>query len=101
VQLAENGALSHIAYPAPGTIIALDPDIPPARQRIALQLSGEAGAGWSWRIDGQRVGQATRGAHWSPRPGRHRLALVDAQGGEIEALGFEVRALRGRVSAAR
>ena len=97
VELAENGALAHIAYPGPGTIIALDPDIPPARQRIALQLSGAAGAGWQWRIDGQSVGQATRDAHWSPRPGRHRLALVDAQGGEIEALSFEVRALRGKI----
>lgn len=101
VRLAENGALARIAYPGPGTIIALDPDIPPARQRVALQLSGAAGAGWQWRIDGQRVGAAKRGAHWLPRPGRHRLALVDGQGGEIEALDFEVRALRGRVSAAR
>ena len=101
VRLAEDGALAHIAYPGAGTIIALDPDIPPARQRVALQLSGAAGAGWQWRIDGQRVGKATRGAHWLPRPGRHRLALIDGQGGEIEALDFEVRALRGRVSAAR
>jgi len=96
VQLAEATALSHIAYPGQGTIIALDPDIPPARQRIALQLSGAAGPGWHWRIDGQRVGAAARGAHWLPRPGRHRLALADGQGREIEALSFEVRALRGK-----
>ncbi|MBS1230343.1 MAG: penicillin-binding protein [Proteobacteria bacterium] len=96
VQLAEATALSHIAYPGQGTIIALDPDIPPARQRIALQLSGAAGAGWQWRIDGQRVGAAARSAHWLPRPGHHRLALADAQGREIEAVSFEVRALRGK-----
>ena len=98
VRFAESGALSHIAYPGQGTIIALDPDIPPARQRIALQLSGAAGAGWQWQIDGQRVGDATRGAHWSPRPGRHRLTLVDAQGGELETVSFEVRALRGKMA---
>ena len=96
VHLAEATALSHIAYPGQGTIIALDPDIPPSRQRIALQLSGAAAPGWQWRIDGQSAGRASRGAQWSPRPGRHRLALVDGQGHELEAVSFEVRALRGK-----
>ena len=39
-------ALARIFYPAPGSIIALDPDIPPERQRIPLKLSGPAQAGW-------------------------------------------------------
>ena len=72
--------------------------VPPnSTRRNGGWAKGAAGAGWQWRINGQPVGKATRGAHWSPRPGRHRLALVDAQGGEIEALSFEVRALRGKI----
>jgi penicillin-binding protein 1C len=98
VRLAEGSALAHIAYPGQGTVIALDPDIPPARQRIALQLSGRADPGWQWRVDGQAAGGAARAAFWLPRPGRHRLALADAQGREIEAVAFEVRALRGKVA---
>jgi penicillin-binding protein 1C len=96
VRLAESSALAHIAYPGQGTIIALDPDIPPERQRIALQLSGTAGEGWLWFLDGQRLGRAESEVLWRPSPGRHRLALVDASGHELESLSFEVRALKGR-----
>ena len=96
VHLAENKALAHIAYPGQGTIIALDPDIPPERQRVALQLSGQAAVGWQWRIDGKPQGPAVREVFWRPMPGRHRLTLLDAAGVELEAVEFEVRALRGR-----
>ncbi len=96
VQLAETKALGHISYPGQGTIIALDPDIPPARQRIALQLSGQPDPGWQWRIDGQPVGSAAGELLWRPSPGRHRLALADASGGELESVSFEVRALKGK-----
>ena len=33
--------------------MALDPDIPPGRQRIALRLSGPAEPGWRWRATNQ------------------------------------------------
>ena len=101
VQLAEAQALARIAYPGQGTVVALDPDIPPARQRIALQLSGPPGAGWQWRLDGAPLGGAAREVLWRPRPGSHRLALHGADGREIEAVSFEVRALRGRGAAGR
>jgi len=94
VRAATVSALAHIAYPADGTVIALDPDIPPARQRIALQLTTPAGSGWQWRLDKQTIGRADRPQTWLPRPGRHRLVLADAQGRELESAGFEVRALR-------
>lgn len=96
VRLAESGALAHIAYPGQGTIIALDPDIPPENQRVALMLSGPPGAGWQWRVDGQAVGTASREVLWRPVPGRHRLSLSDAGGRELEHVSFEVRALKGR-----
>ena len=73
-----------------GTIVALDPDIPAAQQRIALRASG-VGAGGSWRIDGRPAGDAVGVTLWMPGPGRHRLALLDAEGREIDTVRFEVR----------
>ena len=95
VRLADARALAHIAYPGQGTIIALDPDIPPQNQRIALQLSGAPGPGWQWRIDGRTLGRTADEVLWRPSPGRHRLALIDADGRELESVSFEVRALKG------
>jgi len=93
---AEAVALARISYPTDGTVIALDPDIPPGRQRLPLGLSARAEAGWQWRIDGKAAGRADRPGRWLPEPGRHRLSLVDAKGVELDAVNFEVRALRGR-----
>ena len=73
-----------IASPKPGALYALDPDIPPAVQRIVFE--GEPG---QWWLDGRRIGQGARIA-WAPRPGRHRLELR-LPGGRVEALRFEVR----------
>ena len=103
VHLADASALAHIAYPGQGTIIALDPDIPPERQRIALQLSGPADPGWQWRINGALLGRANQPVRWLPAPGKHRLTLSDGGGRELEAVSFEVRAMshkrKGKASA--
>jgi len=90
VRVAATPARARIAYPGDGTIVALDPDIPAGRQRIALRASG-AGSGGSWRIDGRLAGSADGVALWQPAPGRHRLALLDAEGRELDAVRFEVR----------
>jgi len=95
VRAAQTRALARISYPAAGTVIALDPDIPPGRQRLPLQLSARGEAGWTWRIDGKPAGRADRASRWLPQPGKHRLALVDAENLELDAVAFEVRALRG------
>ena len=98
VRLAEPKALAHIAYPGQGSIIALDPDIPPERQRVALQLSGQPDAGWQWRIDSEALGSAANEVLWRPRPGRHRLTLLDRNNRALESVGFEVRALKGKAA---
>lgn len=90
VRVAAAPPRARIAYPGDGTIVALDPDIPAARQRIALRASG-AGAGSVWRIDGHPVGGADEVTLLMPVSGRHRLALVDAGGRELDAVRFEVR----------
>ncbi len=96
IRQAGANALARIAYPTDGTILALDPDIPPNRQRIELKLSAAAGKGWQWQLDGRPLARADSTLRWLPQPGRHRLRLVDAQGGVVDEAGFEVRSLRGK-----
>ena len=74
-----------IASPRDGSIFAIDPDIPPAAQRITFE--GERG---TWRLDGHRIGAGER-LRWAPWPGRHRLDLVDASGQTLQSVAFEVR----------
>ncbi|MBS4020627.1 MAG: penicillin-binding protein 1C [Dechloromonas sp.] len=95
IRAAAGQALTRIVYPADGTVIALDPDIPPARQRIPLRLSGPMPKGGQWRINDQPL-PAGSGDRWLPQPGRHRLSLHDARGAQIDSSRFEIRALRGK-----
>jgi penicillin-binding protein 1C len=48
-------------------------------------------------LGGEVLGPAERPWSWAPRPGVHRLQLVDAGGRVIDEVGFEVR---GRLSGA-
>ncbi len=85
----QNGLQARIQSPTPGTVIALDPDIPPARQRLWFEASGE-GSGLRWRIDGRELGRGARWG-WLPWPGRHLVELTDARGQVLDSLRFEVR----------
>ena len=79
---------ARILAPAPGTILALDPDIPPAHQRVWFEAAG--GGRLAWRIDGKPAGRGARWA-WLPWPGRHRVELLGAGGEVLDALQLEVR----------
>ncbi len=96
IRAAGGEALARIAYPADSSILALDPDIPPGRQRLPLRLSSPAAAGWRWQLDGKPLARADAPAHWLPQPGRHTLQLLDRQGGLADSVNFEVRAMKGR-----
>jgi penicillin-binding protein 1C len=74
-----------ITSPSDGTIYALDPDMPPAVQRITFE--GQRG---TWLLDGRRLGQGS-GLQWAPWPGRHELRLLAADGRELQRVRFEVR----------
>ncbi len=84
---AANTAVGRILQPAAGSIIAIDPDIPPQRQRLQL-LSDQAQG--QWRISGKPVGQGSK-AQWMPWPGRHVIELVDARGNVLDEVRIEVR----------
>lgn len=83
-------AIAHIASPANATVIALDPDIPPAVQRVAITAKG-ASDGLRFRLDGALLGTAAGTLLWRPVPGTHRLALEDARGRTVDEVQFIVR----------
>jgi penicillin-binding protein 1C len=99
-----------IRYPTPGMLIALDPDIPPARQRVRFAAQGITKG--SWLLDGKPVSDLIPGKgqrlqnklhnggaggatglalDWSPWPGKHGLALLDGRGIVVDTIQFEVR----------
>ncbi|HEY8514895.1 MAG TPA: penicillin-binding protein 1C [Candidatus Binatia bacterium] len=95
-----------IVSPQPGTVIALDPDIPEHLQRLAFEADGvraRAGAaegadgaaehalGPRWRLDGRELPWRAASLLWQPIPGRHRLELLDPDGRTLDAVEFEVR----------
>ncbi len=93
-----------IHYPTAGMLVALDPDIPPAHQRIRFAARGiKAG---TWQLDGKPLPRQRRkgvvaadmDVDWMPWPGKHTLALLDASGALVDQVRFEVR---GAVAARR
>jgi penicillin-binding protein 1C len=81
-----------IVYPADGSIIATDPDIPQELERILFRAQG--GGGLRWRVDGAEAGEAGAPAAWRLVQGDHRLELVDSNGKSIATSRFQVRGNR-------
>lgn len=78
---------ARINSPVDGTLLAIDPDIPPRNQRVLLRTSIANGR---WHIDGKYIGQGAALA-WMPWPGKHQITL-HAPGGQIlDQIGIEVR----------
>jgi penicillin-binding protein 1C len=92
------GGPAQIGNPVDGTIFALDPDIPPARQRVWFELAAGSTARVTWRLDGKPLGTAARLA-WLPWPGRHVLEVVDERGRTTDSVRFEVRGAMAKVGA--
>jgi penicillin-binding protein 1C len=90
---AVRNGTARIASPTDGTIFALDPDIPAARQRIWFESAQSAPEGSVWRLDGKLAGPSAQMKRmtWLPWPGHHTLELVDRQGVVVDSVKFEVR----------
>ncbi len=76
--------------PANGSVIALDPDIPPARQRVGVRAAG-SGVGARIEVDGRRLASGQSGALWRPLPGTHRFVLRAAEGTILDTAVVTVR----------
>ncbi|WP_310341343.1 penicillin-binding protein 1C [Rhodoferax saidenbachensis] len=85
----KNGAAptARITAPTTGTIIALDPDIPPNRQRLTLQAEG---SNLRWLMDGKPLAKGNS-AQWALWPGRHVVQIADAKGQVLDEVRLEVR----------
>jgi penicillin-binding protein 1C len=82
-----------IIAPVGGTILALDPDIPAGRQRVAFE-SRDVVPGQRWLLDGAVLGEAADLVLWPPEPGRHRLSVVARDGRILDTVTFAVRGAR-------
>jgi len=85
-----DGAFLRISYPNPGTVIAVDPDIPASRQRVAFRSSSSP-LGLHWTLDGEAV----ENGRWEPVTGHHYLVLWSADQKQLDQVDFEVRGVAG------
>ena len=87
-----------IASPDDRSVVALDPDIPPAVQKLRFEAIAPVPRGAAWRLDGKRLG-AARPLPWAPWPGHHVLELVDIKGTALDTVTFDVRGAQARAPA--
>jgi penicillin-binding protein 1C len=80
-------ASARITAPANGSIIALDPDIPPKSQRLTFTSNGK---GARWLMDGREFAKGPS-AQWLPWPGRHVVQVVSNSGEKLDEIRLEVR----------
>ena len=78
---------ARISTPISGTIIALDPDIPPDKQRVNFVAQGRDA---HWLMDGKPFARGAR-FQWRPWPGRHLVQLTDTSGAVQDEVRIEVR----------
>ena len=83
----EDEIAPRITAPTSGSIIALDPDIPPTRQRVSFSAQGR---NLRWVMDGKVFARGEQ-AQWLPWPGRHVVQLLDAGGKVVDEIRLEVR----------
>lgn len=67
-----------ILSPADGLQIAIDPGTPAASQKVRLKASAQT-AVW-WFVDNQLLAEPTQELWWPPKPGRHEIRAVTANG---------------------
>ncbi|HEV3113516.1 MAG TPA: penicillin-binding protein 1C [Candidatus Binataceae bacterium] len=85
-----NDRSPRILSPAAETIIALDPDIPHALQRVRFEAEPSA-ADARWMLDSLDLGPSAELVLWPPTPGPHVLALKDRSGHALDQVSFKVR----------
>ncbi|MBC7917894.1 MAG: penicillin-binding protein 1C, partial [Rhodoferax sp.] len=79
--------IARITAPTNGTIIALDPDIPPNRQRLLFEATG---VNLRWVMDGKVFAKGAS-AQWLPWPGRHVVRITSERGEVLDEIRLEVR----------
>ena len=81
---------ARIVSPPNGMVIAIDPDIPPAYQKLPISAEGGTQA-MRLTLDGEEIARADAVALWTPRAGAHALELQDEHGNRVDRVVFTVR----------
>jgi penicillin-binding protein 1C len=80
-----------IIYPANGSIIALDPDIPEENQNIAFHFQPPGGA-FRWILNRQVISAAMASSlNWKPERGNHVLSITDRELRILDSIQFVVK----------
>ncbi len=81
-----------ILYPAQGTIIALDPDIPEDQQRIFFEAAAKSDT-LIWVLNERILGPTSEMTSWKPESGVFKISLIDKMNENkiIDAVNFTVR----------
>ena len=85
----DDGSLQ-ILSPAAGTIVALDPDIPPAAQRVIFEASPGA-RNSRWILDGRALAPIRGRLLWTPSFGEHTLSIARDPAHPFRTIEFSVR----------
>jgi penicillin-binding protein 1C len=79
-----------IIYPPTGTVIALDPDVPPELQKVFF-ISQTDESVFQWVLNGQPLSAGGKVIPWTPKTGKYLLAIAEKGGKILDYIDFEVR----------
>ena len=79
-----------ILYPPSGTVMAVDPDIPPELQKVFF-VSQAHEDDFRWVLNGAALERTGRTIPWIPRAGKYHLAIADKDEKVLDYVYFEVR----------
>ncbi len=85
-----SSAGARIVAPTDGSIIALDPDIPAANQRVQLK-SGDVTQVPCWVVNDEHMGCSDAPLAWRPSAGNALIKLMDSDGKELDRVTIIVR----------
>ena len=90
VTIAASLPIARISSPANGLVIAVDPDIPPAYQKLPISAEG-ASREMRLKLNGQELARADGVTLWTPKVGAYTLELGDERGKVLDRVVFTVR----------
>lgn len=82
--------MARIASPANGMVIAVDPDIPPAYQKLPISVEG-ATRKMRVKLNDKELALTDGVTLWTPRAGAYALELGDESGKVLDQVVFTVR----------
>lgn len=90
VTIAPSAPVARISSPANGLVIAVDPDIPPAHQKLPISAEG-ASREMRLKLNGREIARADGVTLWTPEVGAYTLELGDERGKIVDRVVFTVR----------